>query len=211
MKQITHLCLLAALSVFISPVTGQETINDREGNSYKIIEIGDQVWMAENLKSTRFSNGDIIPLIKEPEQWKNLTTAGCCDMNNDPDYTKKSGKLYNWYTAADERNVCPSGWHVPSDKEWTRLTTFLSGEKGPGCLLPEMITLNRGLFGLLPEGFRGFEGEFNGLGYGGGGWWSVISCTENTASYRGINFNTAGKVPMEGRKTYGYNIRCIKD
>jgi uncharacterized protein (TIGR02145 family) len=212
MKQFINFLLLTFLSGFLFSVNGQKTIRDKEGNTYKTIKAGNQVWMAENLKSIRFSNGDKITVIKEDVQWKDLTTPACCDFNNDPDYTKKYGRIYNWYTAADKRNVCPVGWHVPSDKEWVELSTFLSGEKGAGgVVFPAMVTLNKEVFSLLPEGLRGFDGGFTGLGYGGGGWWSITACTEKTGFYFGINYNTVGKQPLEGRKSFGYNIRCIKD
>lgn len=211
MKHVTHFILGIFLSGFLFPVNAQKIVKDREGNIYKTVQVGTQVWMAENLKATRFQNGDPIPVVSAAKEWNILKTPACCDLNNNADDTKKHGRIYNWYAAADERNVCPAGWHVPDDAEWATLTNTLSGEKGSGGVLQGMADLNKKVFPVLPEGFRGWDGEFSGIGYGGGGWWSATSCTPESAFYRNVTYNTAGRVRMEGLKSYGYNIRCVKD
>jgi uncharacterized protein (TIGR02145 family) len=211
MKHTTRFFLVLLFSGFLLPAEGQEVVKDHDGNSYKTVKVGTSVWMSENLKVTHYRNGDLIPDIKEPEQWAIHTSGAYCDLNNNPANTKAFGRLYNWYAAGDERNICPTGWHVPSDPEWSALTTFLSGAKGPGSVLPGSVDINQSLFRFLPEGFRGYEGEFTGIGYGGGGWWSSTESTAGTAFYRNVNYNTAGSQHMEGRKSFGYHIRCIKD
>jgi uncharacterized protein (TIGR02145 family) len=211
MKHITRFFIIVFFSGSLITAKGQEVVKDYDGNVYKTVKIGTLVWMAENLKVTHYRNGEHIPNIKEPKQWDILTSGACCDLNNNPDYTKAFGLIYNWYTIADVRNVCPAGWHVPSDLEWNSLTIFLSGEKGSGGVLPGSATINQSLFRFLPEGFRGYDGEFTGIGYGGGGWWSATECTAKTAFYRNVNYNTASRQHMEGRKSFGYHIRCIKD
>lgn len=175
--------------------------------------------MAENLKVTHYQNGEPVPDIKEPKQWDTLSIGGYCDLHNNQVYTKAFGLIYNWHAAADVQNICPEGWHVPAESEWASLVFFLAGEndkivnsiKTSGKIPPDMIELNGSMFKVLPQGFRGYDGEFSGLGYGGGGWWSSTSAGYETAYYHGVNYNTASKNRLEGRKTFGYNIRCIKD
>jgi uncharacterized protein (TIGR02145 family) len=211
MKHITRFFLIIFFSGSLVPVKGQEAVKDYDGNVYKTVKIVSRVWMADNLKVAHYRNGEPIPNIKESGQWSNLKSGAYCDLSNNPVNTKAFGLIYNWYAAADIHNVCPAGWHVPSDTEWKELTTFLSGDKGPGGALPESVDINQNLFRFFPVGFRGYEGEFTGLGYGGGGWWSATECTAETAYYHNVNYNTAGRQHMKGRKSFGYNIRCIKD
>jgi uncharacterized protein (TIGR02145 family) len=113
------------------------------------------------------------------------------------------GRLYNWYAVADERNVCPSGWHVPSETEWQELIKNLSEA-------PEAKELNAALFKILQDDFRGYDGDFSGMGYGGGAWWSSTSARQETAYTHGVNYDTASKNRLEARKKFGYSIRCIK-
>jgi uncharacterized protein (TIGR02145 family) len=211
MKHITLFFLIVFFYGSLAPAKGQEVVKDYDGNVYKTIKVDSRIWMADNLKVTHYRNGELIPNIKESQQWSNLTKGACCDLTDNPANTKAFGLLYNWYTVADVRNVCPAGWHVPSDAEWNELTTLLSGDKGPGGALPGSAAINQNLFRFLPEGFRGYEGEFTGLGYGGGGWWSGTESTAGIAFYRNVNYNTPGRQHMEGRKSFGYSIRCIKD
>jgi uncharacterized protein (TIGR02145 family) len=211
MNHISRFFLIVFFFGSLISSKGQEVVKDYDENVYKAVKIGIRVWMAENLKVTHYRNGEPIPNIKEPEQWDILTIGAYCDLMNNPANTKAFGLLYNWYTAEDARKICPVLWHVPSDLEWNELTTFLSGEKGPGGVFPGSADINQNLFRFLPEGFRGYDGEFTGIGYGGGGWWSATSGSAKTAFYRSVNYNTAGRQHMEGRKSFGYHIRCIKD
>jgi uncharacterized protein (TIGR02145 family) len=216
MENTLRFLIILFLSGFLIPSKGQEAVKDLDGNIYRTIKIGTRVWMAENLKVMHYCNGESIPEINDPKQWELLTGGACCEFNDDPVYTKAFGLIYNWYTTEDVRNVCPAGWHVPSESEWANLVSFLAGKdvalvKSPGQIAPGMTTVNESIFKVLPQGFRGYDGEFTGIGYGGGGWWSATSASEETAYYHNVNYNTAGKDRMEGRKKYGYNIRCIKD
>ena len=216
MKYAAQFFIILLLSGFVIPAKGQEAVKDFDGNSYKTVKIGTRLWMAENLKVTHYRNGEPIPDVKDPKQWDLLTEGARCDLNNDPVCTKAFGLIYNWYTTVDVRNVCPAGWHVPSEPEWIALVTFLAGEdaasvKTPGKIAPNHTKVNEIMFKVLPEGFRGYDGEFSGIGYGGGGWWSSASASQETSYYHNVNYNTASKSSMEGRKKFGYNIRCIKD
>jgi uncharacterized protein (TIGR02145 family) len=198
---------------------GQDVVKDIDGNDYRTIKIGSVVWMTGNLKVTRYQNGKLIPNIKEAKQWDCLDEGAYCDLMDNRNYSEAFGLLYNWYVTADKRNVCPAGWHVPSATEWGTLVSYLAGEnknagnslKVPGRIAPGMEERNKDMFGVLPEGFRGYDGEFTGIGYGGGGWWSGSEINEKTAYYFNVAYNTVNMQPMEGPKTFGYHIRCVKD
>jgi uncharacterized protein (TIGR02145 family) len=100
------------------------TVKDIEGNVYKTIKIGNQIWMAENLKTTKYRNGDEIP--NKTTSWpSNLSTGACCNFDNNVENVIKYGKLYNWYAVSDKRGLAPEGWHVPSESEWRALENYL--------------------------------------------------------------------------------------
>lgn len=196
---------------------GQQTVKDYDGNVYQAVKAGSQIWMTENLKVTHYRNGDAIPGIKEQKQWDVLTSGAYSSVGNDPATVNALGQIYNWHVIADQRNVCPVGWHVPSESDWIELLTLIAGEKlslaKTSAKLPSQTkSLNESLFRMLPvDYFRGYDLECSHAGYGGGGWWSSTSATVETAYYHGINYDTASKNRLEGRKKFGYNIRCIKD
>lgn len=190
--------------VFAVSVEAQEIVKDIDRNEYKTVKIGAQIWMAENLKVAHYCNSNVIPNISDTKQWNELTIGAYCDVANNPAKSDSLGRLYNWYVISDERNVCPSGWHIPDESEWQTLVKYLSE-------LPNGKSINEKMFSLLQVNFRGFSGEFLGNGYGGGAWWSSSPATSETAYYHGINYNTVGKIRMECSKRFGYSIRCIKD
>jgi uncharacterized protein (TIGR02145 family) len=197
-------------------VKGQQTVKDFDGNVYRTIKVGNQVWMAENLKVTHYRSGEVIPGIKEQKQWDALTSGAVSGVGNDPATVKALGLIYNWYAIADQHNVCPVGWHVSSETEWIELLTFLAGEKlsptkTSAKIPPQTKSLNESLFKNLPvDYFRGYDLDCSHAGYGGGGWWTSTSATPETAYYHSVNYDTASKNRKEGRKRFGYNIRCIK-
>ena len=94
------------------------TVTDIDGNVYNTIKIGNQWWMAENLRVTNYHDGSAIPNITDGEEWSRLDTGAFCTYENDPGYVLTHGLLYNWYAATDNRGICPDGWHVPSDGDW---------------------------------------------------------------------------------------------
>ena len=157
-------------------------LTDIDGNAYKAIKIGNQVWMYENLKTTKLNDGTAIPLVTTSAAWGNLTTPGYCWYNNDEASNKNVyGALYNWYTI-NTGKLCPAGWHVPTVAEWTTLTTFLGGESVAGGKLketgiahwksPNTGASNETGFTALPGGFRDFDGVFAQI-YNSGCWWSA--------------------------------------
>jgi uncharacterized protein (TIGR02145 family) len=202
----------------------ENTITDVDGNIYKTVIIGKQQWMAENLKTTKYSNGTIIPNETDSSQWSNLTTGAWSYYNNDSSNNTKYGKLYNWYAISPitngNKNVCPWGWHVPSDADWTVLTDYLGGEGIAGGKMKEVDTTNWtypnidatniSLFTALPGGFRG-SGSFSSIGYGGI-WWSSTEAGINNAWHRGLSRGNGMLVRDQfNYKGFGFSIRCVKD
>jgi uncharacterized protein (TIGR02145 family) len=159
-----------------------DAITDADGNYYNIVTIGTQTWMAENLETTKYNDGNNIPNISDNVAWSNLTTPGYCWYNNDDStYKNLYGALYNWYTV-NRGKLCPIGWHVPTDAEWTTLTTYLGGESVAGGRLKETGTMhwvspnvgaiNETGFTALPGSCRDFDehlvSRFNiSIGYNG--------------------------------------------
>jgi hypothetical protein len=104
--------------IIFNPALKYGTVTDFDGNIYKTITIGNQTWMAENLKVLHYRNGDTIPNITNATQWSKRINGAYCDYDNNPSKGAPYGKLYNWLALVDTRNICPIGWHVPTDAEW---------------------------------------------------------------------------------------------
>jgi uncharacterized protein (TIGR02145 family) len=197
-------------------------VSDVDGNSYNVVIIGSQLWMTENLKTTKYSDGTAIPLVTDNTAWNNLTTPGYCWYNNDSaSYAQTYGALYNWYTV-DNCNLCPTGWHVPSDAEWTALTDYLGGESVAGGKLKESGTANWNEpntgatnetgFTALPGGYRSHLGIFDDIGEGGG-WWSASKDGPSKAYGRVMGYNhehVLGGSYDHGFQG-GFSIRCVMD
>src|SRR5688572_21874913 len=94
-----------------------KTVTDADGNIYRTVTIGDQVWMAENLKVTHYKNGDAIAVVSSDTAWSHLLSGAYCHYNNDINNTAAYGKLYNWYAINDSRGIAPEGWHIPTEEE----------------------------------------------------------------------------------------------
>jgi uncharacterized protein (TIGR02145 family) len=196
-------------------------LTDGEGNTYNTVVIGDQEWMAENLRVTTYANGDPITNGQLVASWTGLgTTGGYAVYNDDPELEAVYGLLYNWYAAVDERNVCPTGWHVPSDDEWTELTDFLGGEGVAGEKLkatgtefwqePNFAANDESGFSALPGGWRLSFGPFNFNGencY----FWTSTSLTTNNKWYRRMSFNTGIVSRDFSDPKLGMSIRCVRD
>jgi uncharacterized protein (TIGR02145 family) len=193
----------------------KSTITDIDGNVYHTVTIGTQTWMLENLKVTKYRNGDAIPNVTDGDEWSNLTTGAYCEYQNSASNTKIFGKLYNWYSISDSRNIAPTGWHVASYDEWTTLATFLGGvEDGGGKLKEEGTThwqspnegaTNETGFTALPAGYRNSLGSFNDL-YNTAYFWSVGKYFWYLHYYDN-NLNGVGSI----YNNLGFSIRCIKD
>ena len=200
-----------------------DCIKDIDGNVYKTVTIGTQTWMAENLKTSKYSDGTIIPNVKDSLEWDKLTTGAWCYYNNDAANNAKYGKLYNWYavskTSNGNKNVCPTGWHVPSDAEWSILTGFLGGDSIAGGKLkevgttswknPKKIATNISLFSGLPGG-NGGGGDFFKFGYRGY-WWSTSETSNSVALFLILDYSNNKAYRADDEKYGGLSIRCVKD
>ena len=194
-------------------------IKDYDGNVYDVVTIGSQVWMAENLRVTKFNNGDDIPYVTDATSWSNLTTPGYCRYITTLE-TDVYGPLYNWYTV-NSGNLCPTGWHVPSNTEWTTLMDYLGDPKIAGGMLKETGTehwrspnagaTNETGFTALPGGGRDYQGVYNYMGTGGFYWSSTQVGTSIRAWYWYLNYNESDLFKLTDFNSTGYSVRCIKD
>jgi uncharacterized protein (TIGR02145 family) len=217
---------LCSISIVVQETIGipGPIITDAENNTYKTVTIGTQTWMAENLKVTKYNDGTAIPNITDNTQWSQLSTGAWSYYNNDVTNNAKYGKLYNWYavskTTNGNKNVCPTGWHVPTDAEWTVLTEYLGGEVVSGGKMKEAGTTSRkspntevtniSLFTGLPGGGRSLGGAYDFIG-NYGNWWSS---TENNASgawFRRLNDFDGSANRGINFKGNGLSVRCLRD
>ncbi len=178
---------------------------DVDSNIYQTVNIGTQIWMKENLKTTKFNNNTAIPLVTVNTLWQNLTTSGYCWYNNSaPTYKNTYGALYNWYTV-NSNNLCPTGWHVPSYNEWTILINYLGGVSLAGD------SLKSGNFTAKMGGARYYDGTFNQVGVAAG-WWSATEYDTSNAWYWAIDNNQGSYVQkFDYLKVEGLSVRCIKN
>jgi len=225
----------STISILISEIDSVyylPTVTDYDGNKYQTITIGTQTWMAENLKVTHYPNGDLIPHITDNTAWANLNANNTDDAycfynnNNNTDY----GALYTYAAAigdnwgrdnADGQGVCPDGWHLPTDAEWTTLTDYLGGESVAGGKMKEIGTThwkspntgatNSSGFSALPGGGRGsYYGRFHGLG-GYGPWWSATEDNSYSTYRRYLRNDSAEVYRTNDNKSNGLSVRCVKD
>jgi len=194
-------------------------VKDIENNKYEIDTIGTQIWMAENLRVTRYNDGTIIPIVMDSLEWPSLTSPGCTWYNNG---NSVYGALYNYYTVADSnsRNVCPVGWHIPTQAEWTILSdelgdlTVAGGKMKESGLAhwapPNNAATNLSGFAGLPGGYRSNNGSYHDVGVAGV-WWSSTENGVNTAWYRDLFYEHGEFSEGFFSKRSGFSVRCIKD
>jgi uncharacterized protein (TIGR02145 family) len=198
------------------------SVNDIDGNTYKTVTIGTQFWMAENLKVTKYNNGATISYT-----WV---------YNDSESNVATYGRLYTWYEVADSRQLCPTGWHVPSDDEWTTLTDYLTnngyGYRGSGSDIAKSMAATSGWtadstagnvgnnqasnnssgFTALPGGKRALAVSFPSIGIGNlGYWWSSTEEGLNVASSREMDYIDSGVNTKYDSKYCGFSVRCIKN
>ena len=193
-------------------------VTDIEGNTYKGISIGNQIWTQSNLNVGRYRNGDIIPQVTSYTQWGGLTTGAWCYYANNTANGVVYGKLYNWYAVNDPRGLAPQGWHIPNDAEWTTLTNHLGGVAVAGSKMKAITTLwssststNSSGFSGLPGGYRtynitGFY-DVNTDGY----WWSSSEFNATTAWYRQLRYLYPNAFRSDRDKANGISVRCVRD
>jgi len=208
---------------------------DMDGNVYKTVKIGAQVWMAENLRTTKYNDGTSIPKITDDTTWSHLTSPGYCYYNNDTANKNTYGALYNWYTV-NTGKLAPTGWHVPTDAEWKTLGDYLiangynydgttTGNKiakslaattlwktyiTVGIIGNDLTKNNTSGFAALPGGYRFSLGTFFKVG-DGGYWWSSTEKSTGAACFWALNYlnNSIGR--SDSAKSDGSSVRCVRD
>jgi len=195
-------------------------VKDIDGNIYHTIKIGNQVWMLENLKVTHYRNGDPIKNITDAKLWSNTTDGAYCDYNNDAKNADIYGHLYNWYAVNDSRNICPIGWHIPTDEEFKTLEEYLGGNNIAGGKLKESGTKhwvspnigasNESGFSALPAGCRLVNGNFLNINKDVH-FWTSTERNDSGAWTRYLSDDSQESFHHYGNKHYGFCIRCIKD
>jgi uncharacterized protein (TIGR02145 family) len=203
-----------------NPVPLPNSVTDIDGNVYHTVVIGTQVWFVENLRTTRYRNGDLISCVSDSADWRSSTTGAYCNYRNNLKNSAVYGCLYNWYAVTDSRNIAPIGWHIPSDAEWTTLSNYLGGEsvaggklKATGTTLwtsPNTGATNSSGFTGLPGGYRHFSATYKGIeevGY----WWSAAAVGDTVSWMRELNYDNFQVVRLYFVKTNGFSIRCLRD
>lgn len=211
-----------------------DALVDIDGNVYQTIQIGNQIWMAENLRVTHYRNGDAIPNITNNGDWGSLSTGGYGVYNNDQSNADIYGNLYNWYAVNDSRTIAPEGWHAPTDAEWKELEMALgmsqseaddTGWRGTneGSKLAGNAGLwtNGGLenntefgtsgFTALSGGYRNYaNGSYSHMG-SYGYFWSATEYGSSSAWYRGLDSNYSDINRYGNDKRSGFSVRCVRD
>ncbi len=199
------------------------TMTDQSGNTYKTITIGTQTWMAENLRTTKYRNGDPIPNVTDETAWARLSTGAYCYDNNNSNSSTIYGRLYNYYAILDSRNIAPTGWHVATVNDWNTLVnrcggTMVAGnklkEKGWKHWLLNMDATNESGFTALPNCTRFDNGFWDSVSLPGasGTWWCNSGNTDNLVCWNlngnngDVTSNAYGNDAQDGNP-----VRCVKD
>src|ERR1035437_1732691 len=211
--------LLPFLSILLFSSWKTKTNPPTPPVSIPSVTICSQIWMLNNLEVTTYRNGDPIPQVTDPAAWGLLSTGAWCYYNNNSANGPVYGKLYNWYAVNDPRGLAPAGWHVPSDAEWTTLSTCLGGDLIAGGPMKEIGTThwtppntgatNTSGFTGLPGGTRNND-TFNGVGFNGF-WWSSTEYDTSIAWLRDLAYANGGIGRDNGGKQFGFSVRCVRD
>jgi uncharacterized protein (TIGR02145 family) len=224
--------LITALLSFAGVVNAQKnpyeamSVKDTDGNIYKTIMLRDSVWMAENLRTTKFNDGTPIPLIKDRGAWKETKSPGYGWYKEDADYRKSVGAIYNWHAVATKK-LCPTGWHVPTDKEWFDMMEYAGTEERSGdnaARLKEEGTThwkspNEGAtnaisFNALPAGEISYFYKEEEMGTKATWWTSSEDRSDNppmNALTTGLSFDFPSRTGGTNPKEDAYAVRCKKD
>ena len=215
-----------------------DKVTDKDGNDYTWVTIGTQVWMKENLKTTKYTDGTSIPIVTDNTAWSGLTAPGYCWYNNnEASYKSTYGALYNWY-AVNTGKLCPAGWHVPTNDEWTTLlnyldlngfnydgstggwkigkslaaTTLWASSSTPGAVGNTDYPDKRNVTGFtaFPGGWRGIDGAVKDLG-SWGFWWSDTEKDAANAWSRYLIYNSTYGLDDISNKRCGFSVRCIRN
>ena len=207
---------------------------DADSNHYAVVQIGPQLWMQENLKTTRYRDGSLIPNVTDSVAWGSLTTGAWCDYHNLPSEGAYYGHLYNFYAVADSRNLCPADWHVPSNGEWNLMEKLLdhtvdtTALGGCGTLIGRILKegcttrwqymdttygLNSAGFTALCTNYRTATGAWS-LAPGDNhddGFWTGSSYNASSAWFRSLRWCFADIYTLFPMKKSGYSVRCTRN
>ncbi len=225
---------LTSVGVFYSPersftsipgfqCPGTPSVTDVDGNLYHSVQIGTQCWTQSNLKVSKYRNGDNIPTGLSNTAWQNTTAGAYAIHDNNSVNDVLYGKLYNHHAVVDTRGLCPTGWHVPTDVEWTTLETFLGGSSVAGGALkstaiqptpggwnsPNAGATNSSGFSAGPGGLRYFNGAFTAVGLTGCWWSSSLSGLDAWYCFLTANYGNMHRLTND--RTLGFSVRCLKD
>jgi uncharacterized protein (TIGR02145 family) len=194
---------------------------DIDGNVYRTVTIGDQAWLGENLRVTRYRNGSVIPYVVDDSLWSVLTSGAYCWGSEDTaSYKATYGALYNFYAVNDSCGLCPKGWHVATEAEWLNMEAYLGGPAAAGGKAKESGTVhwnrpnvgatNESGFTGLPAGGRGRVGGPGEIG-NYATWWSATAHDSAYAWHWGLYTGNAKVRSNPGHKASGFSVRCVKD
>jgi uncharacterized protein (TIGR02145 family) len=214
--------IFAGLMILASGCDKDETrepLKDIDGNIYETVTLFTQEWMAEDLKTTKLNDGSPITYISENQDWSNLITPGYCLYNNDQTNKFVYGALYNWYTVNSQK-LCPEGWHVPTQADFTTMINNLGGNDLAGGKLKESstshwLTPNQGAtnsygFTSLPGGFRETDGSFSSTTLMSG-YWSSTPSGDTFARTMELYYDSNSANNGEVNLKKGFAVRCVKD
>ena len=223
---------------FTTPLAVYGSVTDIDGNTYTTIEIGTQVWMMENLKTTKYRNGDVIPNVTDDVSWAGQSSGAYCNFDNNVNNVADYGRLYNWYAVDDSRNIAPAGWHVPTTEEWRTLVNYVGGGtnyyaggklKEAGYAHWDPYTYTSGLEGNNSSGFTALGGGERTIYSTGtvvfrywrhrGNLWTANSSGGDNADFIYLQYNSTGFWGSIGLgqgsdnhdKRCGYSVRLVKD
>ncbi len=226
--------------VVIKMLPNAGDVTDADGNVYQSVQIGNQVWMTENLRVTKYNDGSAIPLETSTSTWDVTTTPKYCYYKNmtNADSIKKYGALYNWYVInpTNDKKIAPAGWHVPSDAEWDTFQNYLianghnwegtsMGNKiakamaaktdwytysSNGAIGSELTKNNSSGFSALPGGLRHIDGGFRNVG-SDGYWWSATEIGTPRAWSRNLHYDYEGLSRSSNDKGCGFSVRLLRD
>lgn len=210
--------ILFAILFLINKNNTLSQVKDVDGNTYKTVKIGNQVWMAENLNVEHYSNGDPIPYVEDNYEWSRLKTGAWCYYLWDSENGKIYGKLYNWYAVNDSRGLAPKGWHIPDFKEWDEMINYLGGNNIAGEKLKNCGGWNKDNgtnlsgFSAFPGGYRNEKGKFFGLEQYTGFWASGYTDNDLRFAYWLESPRENGETIYRNRHNveYGFSVRCLK-
>jgi uncharacterized protein (TIGR02145 family) len=203
------------------PRQHEGTVSDIDGNGYHTVNIDTQVWMVENLRTTRYRDGTTIPQVVDNEAWSGLAAGAYCTPAVDSSGPESAyGLLYNFHAVNDSRGLCPAGWHVPTAAEWRLLVDQLGGVEVAGGKMKATAaghwrvhvqgTTNESGFSAVPAGGRGRMGSASDVGYYAT-WWSSTSHDITYAWHWGLYPDKHGIRSNPGHKASGFSVRCVKN